>query len=69
MGDGDGNRVADGDAAGETSRPRPRFLSALSASMETMFLIASEVTMITKNPSGMKGGKYCITLTFTLLEG
>ena len=69
MGDGDGKRVVDGDAVGETSWQRPRFLSSLNASIETTFLIAFEVTMNTENPSGMKGDKYCIPFTFTLLEG
>lgn len=59
MGDGNGKMVVDSDAVGETSW----------GSMETTFLIAFEVTMDTENPSGMKGGKYCIPLTFTLLEG
>jgi hypothetical protein len=69
MGDRDGKRVVDSDTAGETSWQRPRFLSSLNASMETTFLIAFEVTMNTENASGMKGDKYCIPLTFTLLEG
>jgi hypothetical protein len=50
MSDGEGNEIADDDAAGETNLQRPRFLRALSASMVTLILVANEVIILTEIP-------------------